>query len=144
MNLTPHLHHLLLAHAGTTLFMTGLIWTIQVVHYPLFAYVGVEGYERYQQLHVQRITWVVMPVMLAELLCAVLLLRSHLNTQPTLWVASALLALIWASTALLQVPAHEALAKGWNAEAHARLVGSNWLRTLAWSARSVIALWLLR
>jgi hypothetical protein len=115
-----------------------------VVHYPLFAYVGVEGYERYQQLHVQRITWVVMPVMLAELTCAALLLCSHLNTQPTLWVASALLALIWASTALLQVPAHSALAEGWSAEAHARLVGSNWLRTLAWSARSVIALWLLR
>ena len=144
MNIPPDLRLLLLTHAGTTLFMTGLIWTIQVVHYPLFAHVGVEGYERYQQLHVQRITWVVMPIMLAELACAGLLLRSDINTHPLLWLASALLALIWASTGFLQVPAHEALASGWNAEAHARLVVSNWVRTLAWSARSVIALWLLR
>lgn len=31
---------LLYLHAGATLFMTGLIWFVQVVHYPLFLRVG--------------------------------------------------------------------------------------------------------
>ena len=34
---------LLLLHAAATLFMTGLIWFVQVVHYPLFARVGEDG-----------------------------------------------------------------------------------------------------
>jgi hypothetical protein len=137
--------HLLLTHAGCTLFMTGLIWVIQVVHYPLFAYVGADDYERYHQLHMQRITWIVMPVMLAELLCAIVLAMSPLaQGQYLSWVALGLLLLIWLSTALFQVPAHTELASGWNDSVHARLVQSNWIRTLLWSARSIIALWLLR
>ena len=31
---------LLLLHAGATFFMCGLIWFVQIVHYPLFAQVG--------------------------------------------------------------------------------------------------------
>ena len=145
MSLELSHHHLLLIHAGCTLFMAGLIWTIQVVHYPLFAHVGAEDYERYQHLHMQRITWVVMPMMLAELACAVALFFStQVNASQLVWVGLALLMCIWLSTALLQVPAHAELTKGWNASAHARLVTSNWIRTLAWSVRGLIALWLLR
>lgn len=31
---------LLLVHAAVTLYMTGVIWFVQVVHYPLFSCVG--------------------------------------------------------------------------------------------------------
>ena len=145
MNLELSHHHLLLIHAGCTLFMVGLIWTIQVVHYPLFAHVGASDYERYQQLHMQRITWIVMPVMLAELACACALFFSpEARDNNAIWVASILLGIVWLSTAALQVPAHAELTRGWNEAAHTRLVLSNWVRTLAWSGRGLIALWLLR
>jgi hypothetical protein len=51
---------------------------------------------------------------------------------------------IWLSTALLQVPLHNLLARGLDREAVARLVQTNWIRTAAWSARAVVSLALLR
>ncbi len=59
------------------------------------------------------------------------------------WLALAgavLLAIIWASTALLQVPAHSRLERGFDAHVHRRLVRTNWIRTVCWTARGVVAL----
>jgi hypothetical protein len=56
----------LLIHALVTWFMTGLIWFVQVVHYPLMAAVGSPGFAAYEAAHSRRTTWVVAPVMLAE------------------------------------------------------------------------------
>jgi hypothetical protein len=50
---------------------------------------------------------------------------------------------IWASTALWQVPAHRRLEHGFDPRVHGRLVSTNWVRTAAWSARGVVALALL-
>ena len=140
-----HYQSLLLAYAGSTLFMVGLIWLIQVVHYPLFAHVGAQGYQQYQVLHMTKITWVVAPMMIVELSCAGLwALSANPEQRVIAWVGLALVGLIWLSTATLQVPAHAQLTQAWDAEAHARLVSSNWVRTVAWSLRGCIALWALR
>ena len=138
-------HDLILIHAACALFMTGLIWVIQLVHYPLFELVGGVDYERYQAQHMSRISLIVMPVMLAELGLAVwLTLVAPPEHALITRTALALLALIWLSTAPLQVPAHAALTEGWNAQAHQRLVSTNWIRTIAWSIRAVIAVLLAR
>lgn len=42
-------------HAASTMAMVGLIWTVQVVHYPLFESVGAEAYPNYQSRHIDRI-----------------------------------------------------------------------------------------
>ena len=50
-------------------------------------------------------------------------------------------------TVALSVPAHGVLAGGFDAAAHARLVGTNWLRTAAWTvgaATSLLLLWQYR
>ena len=138
-------YDLLLIHAGCTLFLCGLIWIIQVVHYPLFAYVGHDGYEQYQQLHMQRITWIVAPIMIGEVVCALTLMNAPVpHHRFLLGIGLGLLALIWLSTVLFQVPAHTELTKGWNEDAYTSLVLSNWIRTCAWSLRGGIALLLLR
>jgi hypothetical protein len=51
--------------------------------------------------------------------------------------------LVWASTMLIQVPLHADLAAGFKHETWRRLVVSNWVRTIAWSVRSLILLWVL-
>lgn len=61
---------LLLAHAASTLAMTGVIWFVQVVHYPLFAAVGRKGFAAFEASHRRLTTWVVAPLMLVELVCA--------------------------------------------------------------------------
>jgi hypothetical protein len=53
------------------------------------------------------------------------------------------LLLIWCSTAFLQVPMHQRLSSGFDAAAHRSLVKTNWVRTILWSARALLALWML-
>ena len=61
----------LVVNLASTLAMTGVIWFVQVVHYPLFASVGAEGFSRYEALHATRTGWVVAPLMLCELVASV-------------------------------------------------------------------------
>lgn len=133
---------LLVVHAAATLFMTGVIWTIQVVHYPLFSYAARDTYPAFAAAHGRLITPVVGPAMLVELVTAVWLLVERPPAFPPRWamIGLALLVVIWASTALLQVPLHGRLAPGYEARTHGWLVGSNWVRTVAWTARSLLVL----
>lgn len=135
---------LLAANLGPAFFLTGLIWTIQIVHYPLFDRVGPATFPAYESAHTARITPLVGPLMLFELVAAIALVFARPPAIPawTTRTALALVALIWASTFLLQVPRHAQLAAGFDAAAHAALLASNWIRTAAWSARSALLLWL--
>lgn len=51
--------NILLANVAATLFMVGLIWMAQVVHYPLFDAVGEQNYVRYQQRHQANLSYIV-------------------------------------------------------------------------------------
>lgn len=136
-----------MVHAGSTLFMVGLIWFVQAVHYPLMGEVPAGAFRAYEQAHQRRTTRVVAPVMLVEAASAVLLLwlpGGEFVGTALRWTGLALLALIWASTFGLQVPLHAKLAMGFEPGAWRRLVASNWLRTIAWSGRGIIALVLLK
>jgi hypothetical protein len=131
-----------LAHLGATLAMVGLIWFVQIVHYPLFARVGGDVFAAYEADHARLTSWVVIPFMLIEAGAALFLLWQPPAGVPMvlLWVGAGLLALVWLSTFLLQVPAHDRLHRGFDADVHRWLVMTNWIRTVAWSARGVIAL----
>ncbi|PQJ34478.1 hypothetical protein BSZ35_07595 [Salinibacter sp. 10B] len=136
---------LLLVHAAATLTMWGVILVVQLVHYPLFRHVGPTSYETYQSEHMRRITWIVAPVMTTELVTAGWLAWQVPSGVPTglAWTGLGLVLFIWATTGLLQVPLHSRLLHGFDAEAHRRLVHSNWLRTGAWTLRAGLALWML-
>jgi hypothetical protein len=132
---------ILLTQVASTLFMTGLIWFVQIVHYPLYANVGHAQFPEYEALHNRLTTWVVGPAMLVEMVSAVALLRNSLNGSSSLaWLGLGLLAVIWISTATLSVPAHDALTAGFYPGDWQKLVSTNWIRTVAWSVRSVIVM----
>lgn len=115
--------------------MTGLIWMVQLVHYPSFRFVS-ESFQPFHRFHSNRITWIVLPVMAVELITACVL---ALQLKNTLWILNlGGVLLIWAATALLSVPQHNLLAKESNAQTIKRLVTTNWVRTLLWTARSVV------
>jgi len=135
---------ILLSNVAVTLYMVGLIWCIQIVHYPLFAQVGKEGFAAYEAAHSELITLVVALPMLVELVTAGLLLffRSPAISNGEAIVGLALVVVIWLSTMFLQVPQHNILSSGFDATAHQFLVNSNWLRTIAWSLRGTLVLWM--
>ena len=64
----------LLLQVAATLCMVGLIWFVQIVHYPLLAQVGRDGFRRYEMDHQRLTTWVVAPLMLTELTTAFLMI----------------------------------------------------------------------
>ena len=129
----------------STLYMTGLIWFVQVVHYPLHGEVGPTEFQRYQELHMQWTSFVVMPPMLLELITTLYLVNTPFPNAPTWvwWVGLGLLGLVWGSTGLLQVPAHTALLQDFSIENHQKLVMTNWIRTVFWTARSLLLMWTL-
>ena len=139
------LRMILLANLGSSLLMTGLIWFVQIVHYPLFARVGAREFAGYEKNHSQLTSLVVGPPMLVEAAAAVVLLFPRREWLPswTVWTGVGLVVVIWLSTAAIQVPCHKRLEAGFETAVHRRLVRSNWIRTLAWTLRSWIALYLV-
>ena len=135
----------LLGNLASTLFMTGLIWLIQLVHYPLFVQVGAHEFQAYHHRHSTRITPLVGPAMLIELLTALWLALSPAEDsfKTTYVIGAILLGLIWASTACIQVPLHHRLSQKRNARQLELLVDLNWIRTLLWSLRSTLLLWVV-
>ena len=132
----------LVIHAAATWCLVGLIWIIQVVHYPLFKDVGQGGFVTYHERHMALISWVVGPLMLAEFGSAGLLL--WLGERSWLFIVSlAALALVWLSTVFLQIPLHQRLAHGYDTAAINRLVSTNGWRTFGWTVRGICVALLL-
>lgn len=136
---------ILVVHAAATLYMTGLIWFVQIVHYPLAASVPEAGFSAYQRRHMDRTGLVVGPPMLVEFVAAAALLVLRPPGVPDwmLFAGFGLLAAVWASTAFVQVPLHHKLCAGFDVAAARRLVSTNWVRTAAWTLRAGLAVCIL-
>lgn len=134
----------LVAQVVSTLWLAGMIWTIQVVHYPLFDLVGGD-FVAYESAHSTRISllllgpWAVQGVTTAW----VLLARPAGVPSWMVFTAAVLAAATVLVTVLVSVPQHDVLRDGFDVAAHTTLVRTNWLRTAAWTGHGVLALWML-
>lgn len=135
----------LLIHAVATFSMVGLIWFVQLVHYPLFAQVGNAEFVDYEVQHTRRTSWTVAMFMPAEAITAAwLVLDVPPGVSGELAVLGGVLVLaLWISTAAWQAPIHSRLTVGYEPELQRRLVRSNWFRTVLWSARGGLVLVML-
>jgi hypothetical protein len=143
--MTESMRLLLLANIAATLFMVGLIWFVQVIHYPQFAEVGKEHFADYHAGHVRRTTWVVaVPMIVEAITAAVLAWRPPAENLTFVCRAGLVLVIVvWISTALFQVPRHNALATSFDPAIHRGLVITNWIRTVSWSLRGLFALYII-
>lgn len=139
MNLSPTV--IPIVHLVATSCMAGLIWFVQVVHYPLFAAVGADGFVAYERAHQRLTSFVVGPFMAVEGVTVLwLFFAPPAGLSRTLpLVGGLVLAVVHASTVLLQVPQHTALSDGYVPARVARLVRTNWVRTIGWGVRVVVA-----
>lgn len=137
-----------------TAMMTGIIWFVQIVHYPLFTKIPLAGFVAYEQSHTVRTGWVVAPLMLVELGTALALLLAwepegasprlgSFAVDPLYQTALGCLLLIWISTFFLQVPLHGILSGQADKRAMLLLISTNWIRTMLWSVRLVLLTLLL-
>ena len=132
-------------NVASTLYMVGLIWFVQVVHYPLHAKVGPDHFLHYQQLHMNWTGYVVGPPMLIEAGTTVYLMLNPLQHVPNwyFWIGGLLLLFVWASTGLLQVPIHNSLMVDGSSSRINMLVNTNWIRTVCWSLRGILVVVIL-
>ena len=133
---------LFLLDTAAALYLWGVIWTIQMAQYPLFARIGAAQWEDYHAVYTRSITVVVLPAMVTELGTSGLLalLRPAWLSPSLLWAGFICAALTWAVTFFVSVPLHDTLGRGFSAEAIARLVATNWLRTAFWTAHACLLL----
>ena len=131
-----------LTNTFASIFMTGLIWMVQLVHYPSFRLVSEENYLTFQKHHINSIDKIVIPVMVAEITTSFALswFDGFLSLQA---VGFYIVVLIWVSTGLFSVPAHSKLDSGKNMDAINRLVFTNWIRTTLWTLKSALSLYIL-
>jgi hypothetical protein len=130
---------LLLVCFAAAAFMAGLSWFVGVVHYPLFAGVGADGWASYHRRHSDRTTIVVVVPMLVELVTAGLIALDPPGGVPG-GAALAGLALAGA-TWLLTAEAsriHGTLGAGLDPRPHRRLLAVHHARSVLWSAHAVL------
>ena len=139
--MAPDPSWLLVPHAVSSLVMVGIIWFVQVVHYPMFAHVGGLEFAAWEQRNTRLTTLVVGPPMLVEAASAAGLLV--LRADRLSLGGAVLLAVIWVSTFAIQVPAHGRLERGFDAGVHRRLVSTNWIRTACWTLRGALSVVML-
>ena len=136
---------LFLVDIAAALYMVGVIWTVQLVHYPLFLRVGAAGWAAYHEAHTRQMTVVVLPAMVAELAASGLLAlaRPPWLSPGLLWLGFGLAVGTWAVTFFVSVPLHNTLGRGFDADAVYRLVATNWFRTAFWTGHGLVLLFQL-
>lgn len=134
----------LLIHTALTWVMVGIIWFSQVIHYPLFHKIK-DGFTSYERSYLRRTIWLMGPVMILEVLTALLLIglapTSLLIKLATLNLVA--LILIWVSTCVFQVQQHQKLSVHYSKKIHHMLLSTNWIRTILWTARGLLLLYMI-
>ena len=118
-------------------FLTGVIWTIQIVHYPSFHYIDKLSFVNFHQFHERRISIIVMPLMVLELISSVALYFNDMSNH-TFLLNLIIVGLIWCSTFFIQVPIHNILSQKKDNMMIEKLVNTNWIRTFLWSMRMLL------
>ena len=120
--------------------MVGIIWVIQLLHYPAFNFIKESDYVEFQHFHMQRISFIVVPVMILELFSAFMLVyyfRSNL-----LILCLIILLVIWLITFVFFTKLHQSLLGGYDKIIVDKLVQINWSRTVLWSLRLIILIYI--
>ena len=128
----------LLGHLIFTSIMTGVIWVIQIVHYPSFHFIEKELYTAFQKFHMNKISIIVIPIMLAELITGMMLFLDKSSKSPFLIISFVILVLIWLITGVFFSKAHNELIAGYQELVVNQLVVMNWIRTLLWTLRLLL------
>ena len=131
----------MLAHLAAAWVMAGLIWVIQVVHYPLFDRVAPDRFVDFEAEHARRITLVLAGPMPLQLVLALWLAASPPGGvgRGLVLVNLAAVGLALVVTAAVSAPLHGVLGRGFDPAAHRRLVATNLVRTAAWTAAAASA-----
>ena len=122
--------------------MFGVIWVMQLVHYPLMRFAAGPQFARFETEHQRRISMVVGPLMAVEGICVLAFLFAPPAglTWWLPWLGAGAEAVAIGTTAFVSAPLHSRLNAHFDAPTLDRLIGTNWIRTAAWTLRAAVAI----
>ncbi len=133
----------LIANIFCSFALFGLIWCVQLVHYPFFLRTDKINFISHIGFHKYRISIIVIPLMTIELATSGIL--AFQSQQFTGWnlFGFVVVILIWLVTFFVQVPLHDQLSNGYDESTVQKLIKTNWIRTILWSTKSFSSLLIL-
>lgn len=110
-----------------------LIWIVQVAVYPAFPHIESKAFKTWHYGYTRKMGYIAGPLMIAQLGAAGLSVYHQPSLASSFYIAA--VAGTWAVTFLYSVPLHRALeTHGPQPTLIAKLISTNWIRTIIWSA----------
>ena len=125
-------------HLLSTSIMVGVIWVIQLLHYPSFHFIQKSNYSKFQQFHMDRISLIVIPAMVIEFITGIMMLQFGFSSNILFISSLFILLIIWGITFVFFTKMHQGLMIGYDEVIVNRLISINWSRTLLWSLRLLV------
>lgn len=117
-----------------------LIWMVQLIVYPSFLRYAEVNLFKWHAIYVQRISYVVIPLMFGQLIIAAI--RIYFMQNSVTICNLFLIILVWILTFAQFVPLHQKITnEDFNKETVQQLVSRNWVRTVLWNCIFIWGLW---
>ena len=116
--------------------LVGVILMTQILSYPLFLKLGISNFYNYYNSYTKRISFIVIPLMIFEVLLSIIL--NIILNNFYLFASNILLFVVWGSTFFIQVPIHNKLSSNHSYVLINKLIYTNWIRTIAWFCKLII------
>ena len=123
-------------------FLCGLIWIVQLVHYPAFRYVDHQEFIKFEFFHTRNISFIVVPIMMIELVSALLLIQYSVTYASLFSLNLGLVLAVWLVTFAFSVPCHQRLSRKKDEASINMLVRTNWIRTFIWTVKAILLLYM--
>jgi len=122
--------------------MFGVIWIVQLVHYPLMRFVPGARFADFEAAHSTRISWVVGPLMAVEGVCVLAFFFAPPVSLPWWlpWAGAVAEAIAIGTTMFVSAPLHGRPGANFDPALLERLIATNWIRTAAWTGRAAVAI----
>ncbi len=117
-------------------YLVSLVFMTQFITYPTFLDIDKDKFLEYHQKYVNKISFIVAPVMLIELLT--LFLIAYLSSEFLIVKTLILLLVIWLTTFFIMIPSHNRISKSFDKKEIINLINYNWVRTILWSLKLLL------
>ncbi len=118
--------------------LVGVILMTQILSYPLLLKLGISNFYNYYNSYTKRISFIVIPLMIFEVLLSIIL--NIILNNFYLFASNILLIVVWGSTFFIQVPIHNKLSSNHSYVLINKLIYTNWIRTIAWICKLIIVI----
>ena len=121
-------------------YLVSLVFMTQFITYPTFLNIDKDKFSDYHRKYVNKISFIVAPVMLIELLT--LSLIAYFSSEFLIIKSLFLLLVIWLTTFFIMIPSHNIISKSFNIKEIKSLINYNWIRTILWSFKLLVIIFL--